>query len=195
MIYLTDKDRKPLRPMTPEELVLATVAELRNALTPAIVLARANGKPEVVLELLSRGVERAATWADNLAEHMHEREAESVEARFKRMEQLGLVRLAVEHDELHTFEMFEGDMYNAEANPDIDPAQLEAERSVAREQFENEGAFGLCSFISRRGSWEYVDGVWGMHPRSYADDPKNEYREQLMQAALAKLDGMLAGAT
>jgi len=79
-------------------------------------------------------------------------------------------------------------------DPDIDPAQLEAERSVAREQFDKEGAFGLCSFISRRGTWEYADGVWGMHPRSYAIDPDNEYREQLMRSALVKLDEWLGGA-
>lgn len=77
MIYKTDKDRKPLRMMTDRELVVASAHEIRNALTPAISAAQHAVKPEVTLELVSRGIERLAKWADDLAEHANATEPDT----------------------------------------------------------------------------------------------------------------------
>lgn len=116
------------------------------------------------------------------------------DARFALLEKLGLVRLVAVPDDQCTFENYEGDTYNAQANPDIPAEQLAKEREEALAQFtEDGGAFGLRGDISLHGHWQHVDSVWGLYPRSYAEDPLNEYRDGIIEQVLKKVDELLAG--
>jgi hypothetical protein len=55
---------------TDRAALLYAVHEIRNAITPAVVLARRNGAAKDVLELAAEAIERCADLADQIAAHL-----------------------------------------------------------------------------------------------------------------------------
>lgn len=87
-----------------------------------------------------------------------------VEARWADLESVGLVQLTWEADEYATIEDLEGDCFNPQANPDMDPAQLAEERREFIRTVEREGVWGLCGEyrLSEEDDWQHADSVWGL---------------------------------
>ena len=84
-----------------------------------------------------------------------------MENRFDRLERLGLVRFKIEPDECVSVEDLEGDCFNPEVNPDVDPAILASEREAFVDRINREGVWGIIGEYNIGQGWTMADSVWG----------------------------------
>ena len=83
--------------------------------------------------------------------------------KFTRLEDLGLVRFEVLPDECSELADLEGDVYNPEANLDIDPAELAQQRKEFVRRIERDGVWGVLGSyrLGVDAPWCRADSVWG----------------------------------
>jgi hypothetical protein len=77
--------------------------------------------------------------------------------------QLGVFRIMMVVDDTYTFEHLCGDVYNPEANPDINPTVLARQKRAFRARVNREGVFGAVMQCrdTPTGEWVDVESGWG----------------------------------
>ncbi|MEN6534494.1 MAG: hypothetical protein ABFD89_12575 [Bryobacteraceae bacterium] len=119
------------------------------------------------------------------------REARIREA-WEKAEDAGLVRLRVEPDESTDLDNLLGDVFNPEANPDIDPKRLEQEKQHEIDRINRDGVWGVigeykaavCPACGRGGNWEHADSCWGFIGNDWEG---SGYDLDIMEETLAQL--------
>jgi hypothetical protein len=95
--------------------------------------------------------------------------------RFERLEAMGLVKVEVEPEpECYYWEDLEGDTFNPEANPDINPNVLKREQKAYRERVEREGVWCLVGYVKTNDGWESVTSLGMIDSYDYAEESRNE---------------------
>lgn len=104
---------------------------------------------------------------------------------WQRLEFDDKVRMEIEPDYDMTFEDFEGDCYNPQANPDISPARLERDRKEARERLARVGfCQATAQYRDHKGEWQTADSIGGIEGDDI--DDIGGYRYELMLSAIAE---------
>lgn len=84
---------------------------------------------------------------------------------------LGLLRIVRFEDPHYTYDTLFGDTYNAQANPDIDPAQLKRERNAEVNRVRRDGVYGVIAQGRMLPSVEWMDiedcAIWGFIGRDF----------------------------
>ena len=79
------------------------------------------------------------------------------QALFEQAKKDGLASIEKLPDSYYSFKDHEGDCFNPEVNPDIDPAQLKRDRAKEQRRFHRQGAFYHTLWVAG----EYLDGISG----------------------------------
>jgi len=76
---------------------------------------------------------------------------------------LGMFRVVLVEDETYSFEDLCGDMYNPEANPDVDVTVLARQKRAYRARVNRDGVYGSLAQVRNTptGLWVTVESIWG----------------------------------
>jgi len=77
------------------------------------------------------------------------------------LEQQGVVRFAVEPDEISQLADLEGDLFNPTFNHSVTPEKLAEDRETFIEKVNQDGVWGIVGEYWNGERWQQADSVWG----------------------------------